>query len=609
MTSINDLCDEIIQTDLLIVGSEGAGAHAAIEAIKSGIDILIVTKGKMSKCGASQMAGADFNVDGQSAKSLGFEGDDRDSPNLFFETIVKEGLYLSNQKMVEKYVEYAPKVMKDLMDWGMRIYSYEQAHGEEIARGILSSGILWVETLRRKIKELNIPVLEDTMVVDLLLDNNRIAGAIAINIIKGKIILIKCKAIILATGGWHGAYSFNTGPYDLTGDGIAMAFRAGAELISMEMVQFCPITIVWPPKERGSIILYMLSEVDPFDKAIHLLNNKGERFMERYDPENMEQSHKGFVSIASQLEIEAGRGSPHGGVYYSLRHTRKRFIDMLIKVAGHRIKNEYRDTRYELTTLLPELLERCKTEDIEVGNAAHYMSGGIKVNENTETTIKGLFAAGECSGGLWGSVRVASACTEAGVQGKIAGEVAPSYVKTVDFANINEKAVERIVNKINKPLLREEGLNPIEIQRKMHLISDKKIGLIKNKNLLEEAISELDNLLTKQVDKLCAAPLKTKILNFNWMRSLELENMLTCLYLSAKSSIIREESRGEFYRSDFEYTNNDNWLKTIIIVKENDGIKIRFEKPVVTKIPLPKGGKLTYQEAIGVSTAFLKKDK
>jgi len=143
----------------------------------------------------------------------------------------------------------------------------------------------------------------------------------------------------------------------------------------------------------------------------------------------------------------------------------------------------------------------------------------------------------------------------------------------------------------------------------MHLISDKKIGLIKNKNLLEEAISELDNLLTKQVDKLCAAPLKTKILNFNWMRSLELENMLTCLYLSAKSSIIREESRGEFYRSDFEHTDNDNWLKTIIIVKENDGIKIRFEKPVVSKIPLPKGGKLTYQEAIGVSTAFLKKDK
>ena len=121
------------------------------------------------------------------------------------------------------------------------------------------------------------------------------------------------------------------------------------------------------------------------------------------------------------------------------------------------------------------------------------------------------------------------------------------------------------------------------------------------------AISELDDLLTKQVERLYAAPLKTKILNFNWMRSLELENMLICLYLSAKSSIIREESRGEFYRSDFEYTDNDNWLKTIIIVKENDSIKIRFEKPVVTKISLPKGGRLTYQEAIGVSTAFLKK--
>jgi len=601
------LCDKLITTDLLIIGSEGAGGHAAIEASKSGIDILIITKGKIGQCGASQMAGADFNVDGSSAKKLGFPGDERDSPELFFETLVRESLYLGNQKMVEKYVEYAPKVMQDLMDWGMRVYSYESAHAEEMARGIISSGTLWVAAIRRKIKELGIPLLEDTMVIDLLTTNGSISGAIALDILSGETIIIRCKAIILATGGWHVAYPFNTGPYDLTGDGVAMAYRAGLELINMEMVQFCPITLVWPPKERGSIVLYMLSEIDPFDKNIHLLNKNGERFMQDYDPENMEQSTKEIVSIASELEIEKGRGSPHGGVYYSLKHTRKRFIDMLIKVAEHRIKNEYKDSRYELNELLPELLEKCKTVDIEVGNAAHYMSGGIKVNENTETSIKGLYAAGECSGGLWGSVRVASACTEAGVQGKIAGEITPKFVKSVELPDINSKQVKNIMERIHKPLIRKDGITPNELQQKVHAISGEKVGLIKDENSLKEAVNELENMLYKDVNNLCVTATKSKKLNYEWIRSLELQNMITCLYATAKASLIRKESRGEFYRRDYTNTDNDNWLKTIVLKKKNEDVEISFDEPIITKIDLPKG-KLTYQEAIGVTTASLKKD-
>jgi succinate dehydrogenase/fumarate reductase flavoprotein subunit len=553
------------------------------------------------------MAGVDFNVDGKTAKSLGFEGDDRDSPERFFEDIVREGLYLNNQKMVEKYVEYAPKAMRDLMDWGMRIYGYDSIHTEEMARGITSAGTLWVGAIRKKVKELKIPILEDTMILELLITNKRIAGAIALNIISGETILIKCKAIVLATGGWHRAYSFNTGAYDLTGDGIAMAYRAGAELISMEMVQFCPITMVWPPKDRGSINLYVIGGLDPFNKTIRLLNNKGERFMENYDPKNLEQSTKEIVSIASEIEIEEGRGSPHGGVYFSLRHNRVRFIDMLVKVAKHRIKNELKDTRYEFTTLLPELLEKCKTEDIEVGNGAHYMGGGIKVNENTETSILGLFAAGECSGGLWGAVRVASACTEVGIQGKIAGEVALKYVNKVEQANINTDQVNKILDRINKPLQRNEGITPNELTNKMYEISGKKIGLIKEGNLLKEAIEELEKILNEDIQKLYVSSTKSKVLNDEWIKAIELPNMLTCLYLSAKASLIREESRGEFYRRDFTHTDNDNWLKNIVIKRKNGDCEIKFEKPIVTKISLPRG-KLTYQEAIGVATASLRRE-
>lgn len=605
MGEAEKLCDKFLTTDLLIVGSEGAGGHAAIEAKQQGIDLLIVTKGKIGQCGASQMAGADFNVDGKTAKTLGFSGDDRDSPERFFEDLVREGLYLNNQKMVEKYVEYAPKAMKDVMDWGMRIYGYESVHTEEMARGITTAGTLWVRAIRKKVKELKIPILEDTMVIDLLITDGRIAGAIALDLKTGETILVKCKAVILATGGWHTAYPFTTGPYDLTGDGVAMAYRAGAELISMEMVQFCPFTVVWPPKDRGSICLYIFSGLD-VGTVVRLLNSKGERFMEKYDPNNLEQSTKEIVSIASELEVEAGRGGSHGGIYFSLKHLGAETIDFIVQVARKRVKEELKDTRYEFTTLLPELLLKCKTEDIEVGNAAHYMGGGIKVNEKTETTIPGLFAAGECSGGLWGAVRVASACTEVGVQGKIAGEVAPKYVKRVEPAEISVDQVKEILNRIKKPLERDKGITPNELQRKMHEISGKKVGLIKEGKLLKEAVEELEKLLNEDLEKLCVPSTKSKELNHEWIRAIELRNLLTCLYLSTRASLVREESRGEFYRRDYTHTDNDNWLKNIVMKRKNSEVEIKFEKPVVTKISLPSG-KLTYQEAIGVATASLKR--
>lgn len=603
MRNAEKLCDRTVTTDLLIVGSEGAGGHAAIEARKQGVNVLIATKGRISQCGASQMAGADFNTDGKTAKTLGFPGDDRDSPERFFEDIVREGLYLNNQKMVEKYVEYAPKAMKDLMDWGMRIYGYESVHAEEMARGITTAGVLWVRAIRKKVKELKTLILEDTMVVDLLVSDGRIAGAVALDIKTGETILIKCKGIVLATGGWHAAYPFNSGSYDLTGDGVAMAYRAGAELISMEMVQFCPTVLLWPPKDRGSIILYVFSQLD-VGENVWFLNSRGERFMEKYDPKTLEQSTKEIVSIASELEVEAGRGGPHGGIYFSLKHLGPDILNFLIQAVKERVEKELKDTRYEFTTLLPQLLEKCKTEDIEVGNAAHYMGGGIRVNEKTETSIPGLFAAGECSGGLWGAVRVASACTEAGVQAKIAGEVAASYVKKMDQAKIDGRQVKEILDRINKPLERDKGIKPNEVQNRMHEISGKNMGVIKEGGLLKKATIKLERMMKEDVDELCVTSTKNKELNYEWICSIELRNMLTCLYLSAQASLIRKESRGEFYRRDYTHTDNDNWLKTIIMRQKNGKCEIRYEEPVVTKIPLPKG-KLTYQEAIGVATASL----
>jgi succinate dehydrogenase/fumarate reductase flavoprotein subunit len=590
--------------DVLVVGSEGAGGPAAINAARAGLDVLIVSKGKMGRCGASQMAGADFNLDGRSAIELGLPGDERDSPERFFEDLVREGFYLGNQRMVEKYVEYAAKNTADLLEWGMPVYRFEQVHAEEMARGIITSGVRWVRVLRRKAQEMGIPVLEDTMLVDLLTRDGRIAGAVALDLKSGDIVLIKAKAVVLCTGGWQQAYHFNSAAADLTGDGQAAAFRAGAEMIGMEMVQYIPATILWPPIARKSILPYIMMETE-VGPLVQLLNGEGERFMQRYDPTTMEQSTKEIVAIASELEVEAGRGSPHGGVYFALKHLTPEGVDYVwSKFVEFLDEND--DKRSEFRKLLPALLEMAKTEDLEVGNAVHFMVGGIKVNERAETCIPGLYAAGECSGGLWGSVRVASATTQAGAQGRLAGEVCPDYVRGVEHAEPDKDQVEAIVERINAPLLMKEGVPPIGIMERMHGVSEEYLRVIRDGEGLENAYDELSWLRRDEAARLCVSASKTRSLNYEWQLCLELENMLLCLEMSTLASLRREESRGGFYRRDFPYTDNDRWCRNTVISNRDGEPALRMEDPVVTTMP-PPGGKMTFEEAVASGTASLRR--
>jgi succinate dehydrogenase / fumarate reductase flavoprotein subunit len=598
-------CDRTYKADLLIIGSEGAGGHAAIEARMRGVDVLIVTKGKIGQCGASQMAGADFNVDGRSAKSLGFVGDERDSPSRFFEDIIREGLYLNNQRIVEKYVEYCPKAMKDLIEWGMRVYMYESAHSEEIARGVISSGVLWVRAIRKKVKELNIPVLRDHMAVDLLVSEGRISGAIALDLRTGRTSLINSKSIILATGGWHKAYQITSGPYDLTGDGVAMAFRAGVKVDSMELVQFIPLAVYWPPKGAGSICTYIFSQFPGIGDQVRLLNSLGQRFMEKYDANALEKSTKGIVSVASELEVESGRGSPRGGVYFSLSHLGPEMIDMIIQGIRIQFLEQFQEKRYEFTHLLLELLKECKSSNIEVGNAAHYFLGGISVNENAETNIPGLFAAGECTSGLWGAARVASACSQAGVQGKIAGENASNYVKDALLTPPGRAQIEQILEVLMKPLNNVRGPAAGELLQRLHETSGRRLWVIKNGVGLAKAKEELERLKVA-TEAGAVVHTESKALNYEWIRLLELRNMVQCLQLSATGALMREESRGEFYRSDFTDTDNDTWLKIIGMTRHGNRVKVATAKPIVTSVT-PPSGKIGFAEAVGVSTASLKR--
>jgi succinate dehydrogenase/fumarate reductase flavoprotein subunit len=600
------LYDRELACDLLVVGSEGAGGPAAIFAARSGLDVLIASKGKIGRCGASQCAGADFNLDGKSAKELGFPGDDRDSPDRFFEDLVREGFYLSNQKIVEKYVRYAALNTADLLEWGMQIYRFEQVHAEEMARGLLSSGVKWVRAVRRQVQKMGIPIIEDTMVVDLLTREGRVIGAVALDLKNGEVVLVKARAVVLCTGGWQQAYHLTSAPVDLTGDGQAMAFRAGTEMIGMEMVQYIPMTMLWPPLARKSILPYIMMETEA-GPMIQLLNSEGERFMQRYDPSNLEQSTKEIVAIAGELEVEAGRGSPHGGVYFALKHLTPEGIDFVWS-KFEEFLDENKDKRSEFRRLLPQLLERAKTEDLEVGNAVHFMAGGIKVNERTETGVPGLYAAGECSGGLWGSVRVASATTQAGAQGRVAGEVCPEYVRSVEHMEPEKAQLEAVHERIMAPMQRKEGVAPVSLLKRMHGVAGEYLRVIKDGEDLQNAYDELSWLRREETPRLFVSASKTRKLNYEWELCLELENMLLCLEMSTLASLRREESRGAFYRRDFPHTDNDKWCVNTVISNRDGEPALHLEDPVITRIQPPKG-RMSFEEAVASATASLKREE
>lgn len=588
--------DNIHETDVLIIGSEGAGARAAIGASDQGLSVIIATKGRIGMTGATMTAGADFTVDGKSAKEYcGLPGDDRDSPERFFEEIVREGFCLSNQELVEAYVEGAPIILKELIDWGMKIYAFESAHFQEMARGAITTGPNIVKTLRKQVKSRNIKLLEDVMILDLLKEGDRVVGGVGLNMNTGELIVIKARAIILATGGWQRVWSLTSAPHELSGDGQAMAYRAGAETIDMEMIQTTPGNIIAPPRFRGYSSIYRLNTKIDSGK---MLNSEGERFMEKYDPARLEHTSKEVLSLGIISEVLAGRGTPNGGVWWSFKDADKARLKEIIKNTGK--------GSFFFEAGLDDLWQKLLNEGIfEVGVAAHFMIGGIRVNRNGETNIKGLYAAGECSSNLWGATRVASACSQVCIQGMFAAKAAAEYAKQDSDSKIDLDQVELISKKIHGPLERTKGRGPVEIRKEIQRIADEKVNIVREGGRLTEALQEIEKMKEEVESEVCVQGSKTKRFNREWIEALQLENLRQCLELTAASALYRIESRGAHYRTDYQLCDNDRWLRNTVIRLEDGQRKVTSAPLVITRLQ-PPGGKITYFESVGVGLASIK---
>ena len=574
----------MIKSDVIIIGSEGAGARAAIEVKRLGLTPLIVTKGMIAKCGSTVTAGADMDVDGKSVKEvLGLQGDVRDSMETFFEDIIIEGRYINNQKLVEIHVADAPARVKEMMDWGMKVTTVLHGPGHRYPRGVYTSGREIMRVLAQKVREAQIPVYEYFMVTDLIKKDGAIAGVSGIDLATGEFVEIGAKAVIMAAGGGMMVYPVQTAPEDITGAGQAMAWRAGASLVDMEMVQFLACTFIEPKAWKGLTFPFAIGP-GVGGMEIWLLNKFGKRFMEKWDPVRMEHSTRDKLSIAIMNEVIDGMGSPAGGVYYSIKHLPDEIVD---RYPAER-KDPYLKEDWSFKGFnFKELLARMKKgHAIEVGPACHFFMGGLKIDETFSADLPGLYGAGEVCGGTHGGNRLSgNAGTQILVQGVRAAQNAAAYAQKSSFQDILAKDVLPLREKALRPLERS-GTSPYEIKNALQKLAWEKAGVVRTAELLKETLEELAAIKKELPNIGCKN--KGKIYNREWLEALQAGNLATLLEMIAGSALLRAESRGAHFRRDCKDTDNINWLKNIITANTDGRMTHRCEPIVITSLVPPK---------------------
>jgi len=573
---------ETPSTDVLVVGSGGAGLRAAIEASDLGASTTLISNGVAGKSGATMLAGADVTLDGAGAAKIGLSGNEEDSKENFLHDIVVQGYYLNNQRLVEAYVRDAPARTKELIDWGVK-YTWDGK------RALLTQGIELNRVLTEQTRKRNITLINDVYVTDLLTQGNTIVGAVGVDLNLGEIQAFKAKSIVVATGGWQRAYSFTSAPGGMTGAMHGAALRAGASLVNMEMVTFCPNVILWPPPLRGDIFPYILIEMFG-----DLLEKHGRPFLrDEYDPSiyriaTTTEWNKLIFSLACTRVVMRGDGSPRGGTYYSIKTVPSNILEEAEKL--------YPGWRWLRTDFSP-LMEWLKAGNaVEVAPAAHYMEGGILVDEHAASTLKGLYAAGECSGGLFGANRVASAITQILVQGAIAGKSAAEFSKNKEAREPNKKQFNEIETRLLSPFGNKGRVRAPGLKKRVKEIADHHLWVLRNGKGLKAAISMLEGIMSRDIPHL-SIETTARAYNKEWIDTIEVESTVQVLLASARSALYRTESRGVHNRSDYPLTNNNTWLREIVTRAFKGKLTLSTRPLTITKLKPPKG-KFSFEDGI-----------
>ncbi len=548
---------DAITTDILILGTGGAGLMAALHAYwrDPGQKVLLVSKGMLGKSGCTRMVQGGYNV------ALAAT----DSVQAHFEDTVRGGGFLNNQELAWTLVEDAPRIVRELENRigclfdrapDGRIHQKAfagQSSDRTVHVGDLT-GIEIMSRLRDQVFACGIPCLENTRGLELLLsaDGSRVVGAELLDIQSGKFITVKSKAVILATGAGPLMYQRSACAQEKAADGIAMAFRAGAHLMDMEMVQFHPTGLVVP----GSRLNGALLEEGLRGAGAHLFNGKGERYMERYDPEKMERSTRDRVSRAAYVEIMAGRGTENGGVHIDVTHLGAEFVEK--NFTG--MRDRCLRIGYDLAR-----------ERVEVAPTAHFNMGGIRINRDGHTNLEGLFAAGEDSSGVHGANRLGgNGVAESTVFGARVGDHVADWVKAARLDDPHRDQIASARAVADRFLERAGGENPFLLREELGQLMWGKVGIVRNGPDLTTALAEIAVLRQRAAD--AAAP-GGRLFNLGWQQALDLRNLLTASDLIARNALGREESRGAHHRSDFEQADNSRWLCNLCLRRDGTAVK------------------------------------
>jgi succinate dehydrogenase/fumarate reductase flavoprotein subunit len=572
---------EVISTDILILGSGGAGLFAALHACEANPNaaILICVKGLLGKSGCTRMVQGGYNAVLHPSDSL----------DQHFRDTVEGGAYLNDQELAWTLVNTAPERIHELenrmgcfFDRNADGTIHQKAFaGQSFDRTVHRGDLTGIEIMTRLMEQVwrrNIPTLEDHRAIELLRSSSgdTVAGALLVDIRRGTFLVVRAKATLLATGAGPTMYKVMAPSAEKTTDGLAMASRAGARLVDMEMVQFHPTGLLVGGSGMSGTVL----EEGLRGAGGYLFNGRMERYMTTYDRVRLERSTRDIVSRSSYLEIIAGRGSPHGGVFIDVSHLGAGFVE----------RN------------FPGMVERCRDvgfdlahEPVEVCPTAHYLMGGIKIDTACRTNLNGLFVAGEDSGGVHGANRLGGngvACST--VFGGIAGDQMAAYIRGKPTPEVDSTRVQQVIGRVMAPFDCPIGDDVYNLGDELKTLMWEKAGLVRSASDLASAQHTLATLRRRAQHVHVSG---TPRLNAEWQEWLNLDSLLTVSDMIVASALLRRESRGAHFRSDYPETDNGHYLQNIYLQQGAEGIHLWLEPVRFTRLQPPASSAPALEQA------------
>ena len=594
---------ETHEHDVLIIGAGGAGLRAAIEASRTGLKVGLVCKSLLGKAHTVM-------AEGGIAAALA-NVDDRDNWRVHFADTMRGGQYVNNWRMAELHAKEAPDRVRELEKWGAvfdrtpdgRILqrNFGGHRYPRLAHVGDRTGLELIRTLQDHGIHQGIDVHMEHTVVTLLKDRDRVSGVLAYERERGRFKVFKARSIVLATGGIGRAYKITSNSWEYTGDGHALAYRAGAELIDMEFVQFHPTGMIWPPSVMGILVTESVR-----GEGGVLTNKDGKRFMFDHIPDNYknqtaDNAEEGWrycqgdkaalrppelltrdhVARCIVREIKEGRGSPHGGVYLDIA-----WIKEKIPNAAAHIQRKLPSMYHQFKQLADIDIT---AEPMEIGPTTHYVMGGIRVDADTQmtTTVPGLFACGECASGINGANRLGgNSLSDIIVFGKRAGEYAAKFAQENGAGSVDQAQIDEAARSTLEPF--ERGVaaggsaeGPYQVQYDLQDMMQELVGIVRREDEMQRALEGLGKLWERARR---VAVYGHREYNPGWHTAVDLKNLLTVSEAVTRSALDRKESRGAHFRDDFE-EKDPAFGKVNVVVRAGAGGEMEVRRETIPEMP------------------------